>query len=128
MLPDATILSLRNELTSDYVRRVLEAMWAAKRAHGAVRLRFRLDNETAGAPPDYRIEALRDASTGNAVIVDARRGSSDRSLGGKAVETASWSETTSTLEEVAQVLGELRNFRPRSVEVPSAPKGHRNRR
>lgn len=106
MPPDATILTLRDRLPIEYVRRILALLYACKAIHGDARLVIRVDGN--GTTPDYRIETEMDRETGQGMTVDARSGTTHRPLGMARENAACWSTERTSLEEVGMLIRNLR--------------------
>ena len=107
MSPDATINSIRDGLSIEYVRRVLDAMWECKRDFGNAWLAIRVDDRHH--EPDYRTYAVMNELTGKGMVADARSGRTHRIISVKADSTANWSTQRSSLDDVMGLIGELRS-------------------
>ncbi|MDT0507602.1 hypothetical protein [Novosphingobium sp. MMS21-SN21R] len=109
LAPDSTLLDLSGKIDDleDFVRQVFGVMRLASKEHGAA-LIMRLGITGAGRAPNYRLEMVE---TGQAVM--AIDGANHRPWpdGSRFDAPANWSSSTMTLEQVQQLLGDIRGWR-----------------
>jgi hypothetical protein len=110
--PETTLRSLQAGLSVEYVRRVLEHLWDCERSLGDALVQVSL---TSGeTQPDYLIQAVMDLETGESTIYAFLNGRTHRELAQKKISDSQWSMTPMTLKEVADMIGEMRNFESKS--------------
>lgn len=111
---DATILTVHDRLDDPegYVRAVLDRLWACKRQNGDAQVRIGiLSGATA---PDYRLETIMDPETGQSVTIEGYSGKTHRQLAfDKIDDYRLWSSESVVIDMVANLLGEIRNFKRR---------------
>lgn len=114
MLPvDATLRTIRDSLSVEYVRRVLEMVRACDTDVGDAQVRIALNDS---APhPAYSISAVMDFDTGETMHWGTFGGRYHKELSLKKQQVLRWSTNHMTAKEVGELIGEMRVFikRPR---------------
>jgi hypothetical protein len=112
-LPEnATLLTVRDELNEPtaYVRQALQHMWVVGR-----NARLRISVRTGAKAPDYLVENITDKDIDGLMPVEAYMGRTHRPLRSKrSLNDDYWSDASMSIEDVRLLLGEMRNFQPKS--------------
>lgn len=112
---NATLLSLQGVLPVEYVRLVLSQIHECERSLGDTQVRVSLNAEIE--PPHYRINAVMDIETGEATNWKSFHGKTHKPLSARQSSGAIWSGETMTFRQVSDLIGAMRNYRPRPPEA-----------
>lgn len=105
---NSTIRTLSDGLRDglEFVRRILAAMVVHKSDQGLVQVRVSLQGNPGA--PDYRIEAVISPETGRYMVLEGYRGKTHKPMPSNKVESGFWSESVSTVSDIQDLLGGLR--------------------
>jgi len=107
-----TLRSFKECISIEYVRRVLAQVENCERELGDAQASVCLNCDTH--PPHYRVDAVMDVETGETAPWSSFSGRTHRPLSPKQQLTAVWSSEHMTLQEIADLIGEMRGYSKRS--------------
>lgn len=110
--PGSTLRSIADNLTDEYVRAVLERVQDCEREMGDALVTISLTD--GQMPPSYRIDAMMDPATGEAMNWQNFSGRTHRPLSDRQERQVVWSSISMTWRQLSELRGEIRNFQKRS--------------
>jgi hypothetical protein len=105
---DSTLADVARGLKNpiEYVRNVLAALVQHKREGTADPL-IRLSLQSDPSAPNYRIEEIMDAETGQSMVLTSYSGKTHRQLSSDKLDAGYWSETSSDFSQLQELIGML---------------------
>jgi hypothetical protein len=106
---DATLLSIREGLTEEYVRRIYAGLTVAQRDIGNAQVRIAIND--GDQAPSYRIDASDDAETAPKTQREVSNGKTHKAMLPAKAELLLWSSEILVLSQLRQLMGEIRGFK-----------------
>jgi hypothetical protein len=104
-----TLEDLRDGLAEEYVRRILQRMYEVRKEFDEPIMRISMTGDRSN--PDYRLEAVYEDT--RAQSTGSYRGKSHREIAVERDGEISWSNDHLTLDQVAGLLGQIRQRPPK---------------
>ena len=106
---DATLLSIREGLTEEYVRRIYAGVTVADKQIGNAQVRIAIND--GAQTPSYRIDATDDADTEPKYQQQVSNGKTHKAVLPAKAELLLWSSEILVLSQLRQLMGEFRGFK-----------------
>jgi hypothetical protein len=110
---DATLLSIRDDLAEEYVRRIYASVNIAEKDLGNAQLRIAV-NDGINAP-SYRIDAAMDEEIGRTTHQEIISGRTHKPVLPAKAELLHWSSEMLALPQIRQLMGEIRGYKKPKV-------------
>jgi hypothetical protein len=109
---DTTLRTLKDALSTEYVRLVLKQIRDCENQLGDAQVRVCRDPNVN--PPHYRIDAVMDLDTGETTGWESFSGKTHKPLTARQQSDVLWASAHMTFRQVSKLIGDMRNYTKRT--------------